>query len=545
METVRNIPMTQENFAESISKMLEVLTELKFTSAEINLANLLVEETFFSLEEGVTNRTSPVKMSIYKSLGETKISLRLKGESYNPLIVTVEESDDEIFSARQAILNANSDKITYTYKNGENIITIIAHRLSGKKKKLIYTILAMVLGIFTGFLMQTFLPTETIQVIDLAADMVRKIFLQFLNMLVAPVTFFSILSGLSQMSDSNDAGRIGSRLALITILMMLVMSFLSILSGIFFFSEDLSFMRTNMSVNETISEKNFSFVNMISEIFPKNLIDPVRDSNIMQVMFLSIFLGILISRMKPVPTWISEGISAMRRLFTSALDIVVIAIPLVVFLSMMSLTALSRPESLIQLGKLIIGQGFGVILALLVSIMMVALAGKISPINFAKKAISFFPIPFAAASSNGALPATMKFATENLGISSKITSFVVPVGLQFNKEGNCFFFAMSTAMMMKIYGIELNFDSGITFFITLFLMSITKPSIPCAGIICLTYLFTAMKIPAEAVITVLGIEPIMALFIAVCNVVSNTTVAFVVALKENAVDLNIYKKKIF
>ena len=54
-----------------------------------------------------------------------------------------------------------------------------------------------------------------------------------------------------------------------------------------------------------------------------------------------------------------------------------------------------------------------------------------------------------------------------------------------------------------------------------------------------------MKIPAEAVITVLGIEPIMALFIAVCNVVSNTTVAFVVALKENAVDLYIYKKKIF
>ena len=403
----------------------------------------------------------------------------------------------------------------------------------------------MALGIFTGFLMQTFLPIETIQSIDLFADIVRKIFLQLLNMLVAPVTFFSILSGLSQMSDSNDAGRIGSRLALITILMMLVMSFLSMLSGIFFFSEDLSFMRTSMAVDETISEKKYlSFMNMIAEMFPKNLIDPVRDNNIMQVMFLSIFLGILISRMKPVPSWISEGISAMRRLFISALEIVVIAIPLVVFLSMMSLTALSRPESLIQLGKLIIGQGFGVILALLVSMMMVWLAGKISPINFAKKAISFFPIPFAAASSNGALPATMKFATGNLGISSKLISFVVPVGLQFNKQGNCFFFAMSTAMMMKVYGIELDLDAGITFFITLFLMSITKPSIPCAGIICLTYLFTAMQIPAEAVMTVLGIEPIMALFIAVCNVVSNTAVAFVVALKENAVDLDIYNKKI-
>lgn len=60
-------------------------------------------------------------------------------------------------------------------------------------------------------------------------------------MLVAPVTFFSILSGLSQMSDANDAGRIGSRLALVTVSMMLVMSFLSMISGIFCFSEDLSF----------------------------------------------------------------------------------------------------------------------------------------------------------------------------------------------------------------------------------------------------------------------------------------------------------------
>lgn len=53
LETVKNVALTQENFAESISQMLDVLTESKFTDSEINLANLLVEETFFSLEEGV------------------------------------------------------------------------------------------------------------------------------------------------------------------------------------------------------------------------------------------------------------------------------------------------------------------------------------------------------------------------------------------------------------------------------------------------------------------------------------------------------------
>lgn len=543
MNTIKTMSLTVENFSESMSQMIDVLSKLKFTPKETNLTNLLVEETFFFFKDNLTDFTSPVNMSIYTRLGETKISLRLKGTQYNPLTATAEETDDEIFSARLAILNANRDRISYTYKNGENIITIVAHRLSKKKKKLLYTIFAMAMGIFTGFLMQTFLPLETIKAIDLATDMVRKVFLQLLNMLVAPVTFFSILSGLSQMSDANDAGRIGSRLAIVTILMMLVMSFFSMISGILCFSEDLSFMRASLTVDESVSEqKYFSIMNMLAEMFPENLVDPMRGSNIMQVMFLAIFFGVLISKMKPIPTWISEGINSMRRIFINALEIVVIAIPLVVFISMMSLTALSRPESLIQLVKLIIGQGFGVILALLVSMMMILLAGKISPINFAKKAVSFFPIPFAAASSNGALPATMKFAANNLGISSKLTSFVVPVGLQFNKQGNCFFFAMSTAMMMKVYGIELTTDTFITFFVTLFLMSITKPSIPCAGIICLTYLFDVMTIPTEAVMTVLGIEPIMALFIAVCNVVSNTAVAFVVARKENAVDLDIYNK---
>ena len=243
MKTIKNLPLTHENFSESMSQMIDVLSKLKFTPAEINLTNLLVEETFFFLEEGIKNFTPPVSMNIYKQLGETKISLRLKGNQYDPLTATAEETDDEIFSARLAILNSNRDRISY-----------------------------------------------------------------------------------------------------------------------------------------------------------------------------------------------NEGINSMRRLFSSALEIVVIAIPLVVFISMMSLTALSRPESLFQLVKLIIGQGFGVILALLVSIMMVWLAGKTSPINFAKKAISFFPIPFAAASSNGALPATMKFATKNLGISSKLTSFVVPVGLSLVQE---------------------------------------------------------------------------------------------------------------
>lgn len=436
MNSVTNITITKESFAESVANMIDILSKFKATSKEINLANLLVEEIFFCWNEESENTESAVMMTIYSRLGEIKITLRLKGDSYNPQAMTFDTDEDEIRMVRTAILKSNKDLIVYNYSNGENVVTIVVHRISSKKKKLIYTLAAMALGISTGFLMQVFLPHDTIVYIDSITDIIKNFFLQMLNMLVAPVTFFSIVSGLSQISDANDAGRIGGHLAVVTVLMMIVMSLLSMTSGLFLFSEDLSFMRDAMSVEVVVADENaFSLMGMIAGIFPKNLIEPIQSGNIMQVMFLAIFFGILIGRMEPRPTWINEGIDSLRRLFISALEIVVIAIPPVVFISMVSLTSLSRPESLLPLLKLIIGQGFGVLLALMVASLMIAILSKTSPVNFAKKIMAFSPIPFAAASSNGAMPATMSFAVKELGISSKLTSFVVPIGLQFNKQG--------------------------------------------------------------------------------------------------------------
>ena len=350
------------------------------------------------------------------------------------------------------------------------------------------------------------------------------------------------------MSDATDVGKLGLRLAVVTVVMMLTMSVFSIACGQLWFSDDLSFMRSAFEVDDapqnpsTSKVNNFSVWQTFADMIPQNLVDPMRNGNVMQVMFLAICFGVLINKLGPRPKWVDEGIELLRRLFINAMDLVVMIIPLVVFISMMSLTALTSWESIMQLAKIIVGQAFGVIVVLIISSAMVWLLGGTSPISFIKKSVGFFPVPFAAASSNGALPATMRFVTDNLGISAKLASFVVPVGLQFNKEGNCFFFAMVASMMMRVYGIELSAELLLTFFITLFLMSISKPSIPCAGIICLTYLFTAVGIPGEAVMQVLGIEPILALFIAVCNVTGNTAVSFIVTAKENMVDMEKYNK---
>ena len=67
-----------------------------------------------------------------------------------------------------------------------------------------------------------------------------------------------------------------------------------------------------------------------------------------------------------------------------------------------------------------------------------------------------------------------------------------------------------------------------------------KPSIPCGGIICLSYLFLTVGVPSDAVSVILCIEPLAAMFNGVCNASTNITSTFIVANSMNLVDKETY-----
>ena len=68
-----------------------------------------------------------------------------------------------------------------------------------------------------------------------------------------------------------------------------------------------------------------------------------------------------------------------------------------------------------------------------------------------------------------------------------------------------------------------------TAIISVFVMAIAKPPIPCGGIICIAYLFTVVGVPPEAISVILCIEPLAAMFNGVCNESANITTSFIVA----------------
>ena len=95
-------------------------------------------------------------------------------------------------------------------------------------------------------------------------------------------------------------------------------------------------------------------------------------------------------------------------------------------------------------------------------------------------------------------------------------------------------------MLMSVYQIEITTNLLITLYFSLVIMSMAKPSIPCGGIICLSYLFLTVGVPAEAVTLILCIDPIATMFNAVSNASTNITSTFILANNFGLVDKEKY-----
>ena len=88
---------------------------------------------------------------------------------------------------------------------------------------------------------------------------------------------------------------------------------------------------------------------------------------------------------------------------------------------MMALMFTVGVDSLWLLGKVLIGQFIGSVAMICVYSVVMVLMGKISPVPFLKKIGGFVPVAISMGSSSAAMPFTMNFCTEKMGVSPRLS----------------------------------------------------------------------------------------------------------------------------
>ena len=530
--------LNKNTFSEVTAKIHDELTKTKATKKEIMMAELLLEELFIRISQ--IGGVPEVIVKLRKRFGTLNLQLEYGGKEYNPLVeITDYDEEDEDFY-RTVILKSYRSKMNYAHYATKNIVVIHYH--DSGNKQIYYTLIGMAAGIIFGLLIKNIAAPEIVSYFDeTIVKSFRTMFMNALNMMIAPVIFFSVISGVTSITNAAEVGRIGGKLMGLYTLTTVFASAISIGIGYLVFMGEVPQMGT-VETSAAAQSQSISLLSMLVEIVPKNLIAPIVNGEMLQVIFVAILFGICINGLGEKVKILHDIIDAMNNFCLNMISLIVKCIPLIAFLAMASLIINLGLDSVFLLGKLISAQVFGSILMVGVYALILIAVGKITPLPFLKKILGFIPIPLSTSSSNATMPFSMKFCTEKLGIEPKLPSFSIPIGATVNMDGGCFYLAIASIMLARMYGIELTPDILFTIFITVVALSIGAPGVPGGAFVCLASIVIALGMPAEATAVILGIDPICSMIRTALNCTGDIAMTTVLASNENLISKNIYLK---
>src|SRR5699024_3074068 len=168
---------------------------------------------------------------------------------------------------------------------------------------------------------------------------------------------------------------------------------------------------------------------------------------------------------------------------------------------------------------------------------------KMSPLTFFKGISPAAIVAFSTASSAGTLPVTIKNTQENLGVSNKISSFVLPLGATINMDGTAIYQGVAIVFIAQFYGMDMTLMQLTTVVLTTVLASIGTAGVPGAGMIMLAMVLAAINLPLEGIALIAGIDRVLDMFRTSINIVGDASASVVVAVSEDEIDCSVFEKK--
>jgi len=533
-ERWRTFDLTCENYKETANAIEDALKKLGASDQEAETGRQLLEH-IYSLQLSVRPEVSD-KVKLRKRFGDVSLRIETRGEEYNPLHILGEWNEEDEDYYRTVFLKSKKEQLSYAHKNGMNIVSVRVHEAGNKQIR--YTLFAMVMGILAGAVLKGMISPETIEMLNKTViNSIRTMFLNSLNMMIAPVVFFSIISGLTSISNASDIGRIGGKLVGTYMCTTVIATILSIAIGLFMFHGGVPQMGTISGSGEGVS---ISLLDMIVKVVPENLVQPIVNRDMLQIIFVSVLFGITINMLGEKAQLLKDFTETANTFCLRVITLLAQFIPLIAFLSMMALMFTVGADSLLLLGKVLIGQFIGSLAMISVYSVVMILMGKISPVPFLKKIGSFVPVAVSMGSSSAAMPFTMNFCTEKMGVSPRLSSFSIPLGATVNMDGGCFYFSIQAILLAKMYGVEMTPAFIWALFVTVVALSVGAPGVPGGSFVCLTSIIVSFGVPVEAAAIVLGIDPLTSMFRTTINTIGDIAVTTALSKNEGMMDEAVY-----
>ena len=393
-----------------------------------------------------------------------------------------------------------------------------------EKKKLslaMQIFIALVLAIIAGLLLQNYA--------DFAESYIKPfgtIFLNLVKFIVVPIVLFSIMSGIISMRDIKKVGSIGLK----TILYYMCTTAFAITFGLIggnLFKRLFPVVATTDLTYEA-AEKT-SFMDTIVNIFPSNFVSPMVEANMLQIIVMAILIGfaiILVGEEKNQR--VVTACNDLNEVFMKCMEMILKLSPIGVFCLLCPVIAANGATIIGSLAMVLLAAYICYIVhAVVVYSISVKAIGGVSPKTFFKEMLPAIMFAFSSASSVGTLPINME-CVEKMGVSSEISSFVLPLGATINMDGTAIYQGVCAIFIASCYGIDLTLPQMLTIILTATLASIGTAGVPGAGMVMLAMVLTSVGLPVDGIALVAGVDRIFDMGRTTVNITGDASCCVVV-----------------
>jgi Na+/H+-dicarboxylate symporter len=280
---------------------------------------------------------------------------------------------------------------------------------------------------------------------------------------------------------------------------------------------------------------------VLIHIVPTNPIQALATSEMLQIIFFSILLGISILMVGKKARIVIEFVEVGNEIMMKMVNIIMAVAPYAVFCLMAISMANLGLELLAHLIGYVLVLVGGLMLHLFVTLMLLLkLFSGLSPAIFLKKMRNVQVFGFSTASSNATIPVTMRTTVERLGVDNSVASFTIPFGATINMDGTAIMQGVATVFIANVYNVNLGVTGYLTVILMSVLASIGTAGVPGVGLIMLSMVFTQVGLPVEGIGLILGVDRLLDMIRTAVNISGDAVVTAIVAKGEGKLDTRIY-----
>ena len=359
------------------------------------------------------------------------------------------------------------------------------------------------------------------------------IFLNMIKMIVVPMVFFSITAGVASLGDLKKLRNIGVKVVgLYALTSALCVGLGLIMANII--NPGKGFDLTALSQSTDYEAQAMpSIIDTLIDMFPSNIFTSFTNTNMLQIIVFSVFLGVALIMMGKEGERLLAGVQSCANAMYKITAIVMEFSPIGVCALLADSVGAYGLKIFGPLGKLILTvYASDVILVLLMYIPMVALLAKFPVKKWLQGIWKVWVVTASTTSSSGSLPITTSVTNDEFGVSSELSSFSLPLGAAINMNGGCIYYAAAIVMTAQIYGMNLTPSALVNIIISTVLVAMGCPGVPGGAIIMTTILLTNMGLPLEIVGLIAGIFRLIDMANTTFNVTGDVVTTMVVARSE-------------